>query len=195
MLAEEQHGYEILALHLRNKASLVTAGVHDSIFALAGFDLGSPSRSVVSNTLAFQHLVLDFPLWCETEAAVQRTHFDRLRELVTTSDFADYNLKKLTKLRACFFLSRSLSSFSRYETDAATAHADVVRKIVSALRGKAFEPALIDQVVDFFMLVVRSAFTTDSVRYLATYLAAALTTGASLASRRASASARTVLIL
>ncbi|GAA5834941.1 hypothetical protein JCM9279_007151 [Rhodotorula babjevae] len=151
--AEERHAYEILAMHLRTKASLITASVHDSVFELAGFDLASPSRSVVRNTLAVQHLILDFPLWSETDASVQRAHFDRLRVLITTSDLAAYNLKKLTKLH-------------------------VVRKIVSALRSKVFESALGDEVVDFLMLVVRSTFTTDSIRYLATYLAAALTTDA-----------------
>ncbi|GAA5901206.1 hypothetical protein JCM8208_002303 [Rhodotorula glutinis] len=151
--AEERHVYEILALHLRGKASLVTAVVHDSILELAGFDLASPARSVVSNTLAFQHLILDFQLWREVDPSVQRAHFDQLRRLVTASDLAEYNLKKLSKLH-------------------------VVRNIVSALRSKAVEPALVDDVVNFLILIVRSAFTTDTIRYLATYLAAALTTDA-----------------
>ncbi|GAA5921426.1 hypothetical protein JCM3775_003043 [Rhodotorula graminis] len=161
--AEERHAYEILALHLRAKASLVTAVVHDSILGLVGFDRDSPARSVVTNTLAFQHLVLDFQLWREVDPSVQRAHFDQLRRLITTSDLSEYNLKKLTKFH-------------------------VVRKIVSAVRSKAFEGAVADEVVDFLMLVVRSAFTTDVVRYLATYLGAALTTNARTASRPASTS-------
>ncbi|BGP38319.1 Beige protein-like 1 [Rhodotorula kratochvilovae] len=149
--AEERHAYEILALLLRRKASLVTAVVHDALLDFAGFNLASPGQSVVANTLAFQHLILDFALWKEMDSSIQWAHFDRLRELITTSDAAEYNLKKLNKLH-------------------------VVRKVVTAIRSRLFDVALIDEVVDFLMLAVRAAFTTDTIRYLATYLAAALTT-------------------
>lgn len=109
LFAEERHAYEILALHLRKKAGLVTAVVHDSILQLAGFDVASPARSVVSNTLAFQHLVLDFYLWRETDLSIQMAHFDRLRDLVTTSEAAEFNLRKLSKLRTSRPASRPAS--------------------------------------------------------------------------------------
>lgn len=84
---------------LRRKATFITASVHDAILSLAGFDLAQPANSVVVNPLAFQHLVLDFSLWTAADPAVQWAHFDRLRDLITTSETADYNLKKLQKQR------------------------------------------------------------------------------------------------
>ncbi|GJN87145.1 hypothetical protein Rhopal_000090-T1 [Rhodotorula paludigena] len=149
--AEERHAYEILGLLLRRKATFITASVHDAILSLAGFDLAQPAKSVVVNPLACQHLVLDFSLWTAADPAVQWAHFDRLRDLMTTSETADYNLKKLQKQH-------------------------IVRKLLFAIRSRLFDEALLDEIVDLLMLIVSGNLATDTIRYLATYLAASLTT-------------------
>ncbi|GAA5893041.1 hypothetical protein JCM6882_006922 [Rhodosporidiobolus microsporus] len=150
--AEERDAYEVLALHLRRKASLVTPSVHDSLLTLSGFDLFNPSRSIVANTLAVNHLLLDFVLWSTVDSAIQWAHFDRLRDLVQSADAKAYNLRKLEKLR-------------------------VVRKLVFAVRSSYFEQAVTDEVIDLVLVILRESFSSESVRYVATYLSAALAEG------------------
>jgi hypothetical protein len=96
---ERIQGYEILALHLHAKASLITLDSHAILLEFCGFDFSNPIRSVVSNVLAFRFLVLDFGLWGATESAIQWAHFDRLRELVQRSEHAAFNLRRMAKMR------------------------------------------------------------------------------------------------
>lgn len=105
--AERIQGYEILALHLRAKANLITHETHEALLAFCGFDFDDPSRSVVSNVLAFRFLLLDFALWGATESAVQWSHIDRLRDQVQRSEHAAFNMRRLAKMRA-------LASWSDY---------------------------------------------------------------------------------
>ncbi|GAA5931772.1 hypothetical protein JCM10213_005852 [Rhodosporidiobolus nylandii] len=149
--AEERSAYETLALLLRRKASLVSLQVHDSLLALSGFDLAAPARSVVANTLAVQHIILDFQLWRDVQSSVQWAHFDRLRDFLT-GEAREYNSRKLNKLH-------------------------IFRKLIYAVRSRFFEEAVLDEVVDLALLVLRVSFSSESVRYLATFLAAAFTEG------------------
>jgi hypothetical protein len=101
---EERQAYEILALHLRRKASLLTATSLDALLSLCGLDLKDPSRSVVANTLATQHVLLDFRIWSGVANEWQRTHLSKIEELVITASANEYNLRKLGKLRTLFSL-------------------------------------------------------------------------------------------
>ncbi|GAA6018852.1 hypothetical protein JCM10207_000263 [Rhodosporidiobolus poonsookiae] len=149
--AEEQHAYEVFGLLLRRKASLINVEVHDALLTLAGFKLAAPEFSVVGNTLAMANLILDFQLWCKVDPVLQWAHFDRLRELVTTSKTSDYNLRKLNKLY-------------------------IFRKLVFAVRSHYFDEAISNEVVDLALLILRQSFSGESIRYLASYLAASLPT-------------------
>ncbi|GAA5838371.1 hypothetical protein JCM11251_004918 [Rhodosporidiobolus azoricus] len=150
--AEESDAYEILGLLLRSKAALVTSAVHDSLLSLAGFDLADPSRSVVANSFAVRHTLTDFVLWSSVDTVVQRAHLERLRDLVSRADAKKYNLAKLDKLR-------------------------IIRKLVFAVRSRYFDEPLTDEAVDLVVLLLRESFSSEAVRYVATYLSAALTDG------------------
>lgn len=54
---------------------------------------------------------------------------------------------------------------------------DIVRKLLFALRASYFDAAMLDEVVDLLMLIVKAHFTTETVRHLATFLTATLCQG------------------
>lgn len=107
-LTERSQAYDILAHHLRAKASLITSTTHDTLLVFCGFDLETPGQSVVSNVLAVRHILLDFALWGATE--LQWAHLERLRELVQRSEHADFNLRRLSKMRESPFRRASTSA-------------------------------------------------------------------------------------
>lgn len=100
---ERMQGYEILALLLKSKAGIMQAETHDAILKFVGYDCEEPSKSVVSNPLAFRFLVLDFGLWSVMEPGIQWAHFDRLREFVQRSVHRDFNTRRLAKMRESLF--------------------------------------------------------------------------------------------
>lgn len=108
--AERIQGYEILALHLRQHASLITPATHDAMFKFVGYDLDDPAKSIVSNSLACRFLLLDLRLWNLTDSAIQLAHFARLRTLIDDANVnKEFNLRRLLKMRKLeiAFLSRS----------------------------------------------------------------------------------------
>ena len=137
----------------------------------------SPSKSVVSNPLAFRFLVLDFGLWSVMEPAIQWAHFARLREFVQRSEHRDFNTRRLAKMRERFSLR------DPYRETESLRSTDLTRKILFALRASYYDPAMLTEVVDTLMLVVGAHFTTETVRHIATFLTATLCQGGSQESR------------
>ena len=98
--AERIQGYEILALHIRRHASLITPAVHDALFQFVGYNFEDPSKSIVSNPLACRFLLLDLGLWGLTGSVIQHAHFARLREFVDAENMSrDFNLRRMLKMR------------------------------------------------------------------------------------------------
>ncbi|KAK4047538.1 beige protein-like 1 [Microbotryomycetes sp. JL201] len=147
--AERIQAYEILALLLKRKASLMSVRVYETLLELCGFDLQDGTQSVVSNVLAFRFIVLDFTLWSAVDVGLQQMHLLRLKQLLQLSAYPEFNLRRLTKMH-------------------------VVRKVLFALRTSLFDDSLLEEVVDLLLELARSNFTTDTVRHIATFLTATL---------------------
>jgi hypothetical protein len=103
--AEERRAYEIVGLIIRRKAALLTASSTSFLFALCGICVDDPTRSVVVNTLATQHILLDFRIWRGVSEALQKQHLAVIEALVR-AEMDVYNLRKLShKLRTFIFFS------------------------------------------------------------------------------------------
>ncbi|SGY50147.1 BQ5605_C001g00859 [Microbotryum silenes-dioicae] len=147
--AERTQAYETLAYLLRHKASLIDARTHDIILSFCGLDVDEPTRSIVSNVLAFRFIILDLVLWGATDLPMQQRHLQRLRDFVQRSEHASFNMRRVVKMH-------------------------LVRKLLFSLRAGLFYPSMNDEIVDFLMLVVTAHFSTETVRHVATFLTATL---------------------
>lgn len=96
---ERSQAYELLAYLLKGKASLITSDIHNLLFELVGFDHTDNTRSVIANTSAMRFIMLDFSLWSDADLDLRRAHFLRIQEMLTTSEFAASNARKLSKMR------------------------------------------------------------------------------------------------
>lgn len=88
------------------------------------------------------------------------------------SEHAEFNLRRLSKMRE----RRSLPLVRRSSLNR-DCLADIVRKLLFSIRAGYFDAAMLDEVVDLLMLIVKAHFTTESVRHLATFLTATLCQG------------------
>ncbi|KAK4047592.1 beige protein-like 1 [Microbotryomycetes sp. JL221] len=147
--AERIQAYETLAMLLKSKAPYISLQVYNSLIEFCGFDLQDEHGSIVSNVLGFRYIILDFSLWADVNVELQQMHLLRLKQLLQLSDCPEFNLRRLTKMH-------------------------IVRKLLFALRANLIDASLTNEMVDLLMELVKSNFTTDTVRHIATFLTATL---------------------
>ena len=138
-------GYQVLALHLREKAALLGEEHMRVLFMLAGFDplRDPPEARVLANAAAFRSLFLALGVWRETgNPAFVRTVLATARDLVTKSDHAAFNAAQLRAVRSLSLLYMQL-------------------------RDDAFPEAFVPQVFEVIEGVCLQVMAKDDLRHLA----------------------------
>ncbi|MBW0476383.1 hypothetical protein O181_016098 [Austropuccinia psidii MF-1] len=119
-------------------------------------------ESVITNPLAFRFLLLDFDLWSSTRPEVQLKHFQSLCGMIENSVWSHFVMKRISKLN---LLPKML-------------HALRIRQFTIGTENVAAttdSSKVFSLFIYFLGFVLKTQFTSQSIRHLASYLTASLT--------------------
>ncbi|KAG0304181.1 hypothetical protein BGZ98_005820 [Dissophora globulifera] len=146
---ERIFGYEILGYILKQKKALFSIEMMNTILSVVGMDLEYPDDSVITNSFAFRHLMLDMDIWKKTDTDIQLLHLEQFKIFLQHSHKASLNVKRLSAMH-------------------------VVKKMLAPLRTGNYPTIQIPSYVDAMKTVVFNQFSTETVRNLATFLVSTL---------------------
>ncbi|KAF9117001.1 hypothetical protein BGX27_007055 [Mortierella sp. AM989] len=146
---ERIFGYEILGYILKQKKSLFSIEMMNTLLGVVGMDLEYPDDSVITNSFAFRHLMLDMDIWKKTDIEIQLLHLEQFKIFLQHSHKASLNVKRLSTMH-------------------------VVKKMLTPLRTGNYPPIQLPNYVDAMKTVVFNHFSTETVRNLATFLVSTL---------------------
>lgn len=121
---ERENGYGILAVLLREKLGFHlgnstptnrAAGVGSSAeqlrsltldllrltLAFVGYDFERPSRSVITNPLAYRVLLVDMDIWQLAELPALDLYYSQFRTFASESNYRRFNARRLGRMREC----------------------------------------------------------------------------------------------
>ena len=146
---EKEHLYEAFAAVLRTKIELVTPETVEQLLVLVGKLPNLPSEAVLSNTMAYRFLFLDFELWRRASRDIQKLVLHQFQDFTVGSRKRVFNAKRLGKL----FLTK---------------------RLLMALRTEVFPQVLLPDVVQVIRSTLVASFNVDSVRAIATFIMSTL---------------------
>lgn len=133
---ERENGYGILAVLFREKLGLHSGsatptgratGVSNTAeeqktltfdllrltLGFIGYDFEQPSRSIITNPLAYRVLLVDMDIWRLGEPSVLDLYYSQFRTFASDSNYRRFNSRRLGRMRkfgtTCFFLIRNSS--------------------------------------------------------------------------------------
>ncbi|KAG0276853.1 hypothetical protein BGZ95_006955 [Linnemannia exigua] len=146
---ERIFGYEILGYILKQKKALFSIEMMNTLLSVVGMDLEYPDDSVITNSFAFRHLMLDMDIWRKTDTEIQLLHLEQFKIFLQHSHKSSLNVKRLSTMH-------------------------VVKKMLAPLRTGNYPVVQLPHYVDAMKTVVFNHFSTETVRNLATFLVSTL---------------------
>ncbi|KAF9437108.1 hypothetical protein BGZ76_001981 [Entomortierella beljakovae] len=146
---ERIFGYEILGFILKQKKPLFSIEMMNTLLGVVGMDLEYPDDSVITNSFAFRHLMLDMDIWKKTDVDIQLLHLEQFKIFLQHSHKSSLNVKRLSTMH-------------------------VVKKMLAPLRTGNYPIIQLPNYVDAMKTVVFNHFSTETVRNLATFLVSTL---------------------
>ncbi|KAG0346054.1 hypothetical protein BG004_002567, partial [Podila humilis] len=146
---ERIFGYEILGYILKQKKALFSVDMMNTLLSVVGMDLEYPDDSVITNSFAFRHLMLDLDIWRKTDIEIQLLHLEQFKIFLQHSHKSSLNVKRLSTMH-------------------------VVKKMLAPLRTGNYPAVQLPHYVDAMKTVVFNHFSTETVRNLATFLVSTL---------------------
>ncbi|KAI8363654.1 hypothetical protein B0O80DRAFT_396168 [Mortierella sp. GBAus27b] len=146
---ERIFGYEILGYILKQKKGLFSPDMMNTLLSVVGMDLEYPDDSVITNSFAFRHLMLDMDIWKKTDTDVQLLHLEQFKVFLQDSQKSSLNVKRLSTMH-------------------------VVKKMLAPLRSGSYPAIQLPSYVDTMKIVVFNHFSTETVRNMATFLVSTL---------------------
>ncbi|KAF9918002.1 hypothetical protein BX616_010643, partial [Lobosporangium transversale] len=146
---ERIFGYEILGYILKQKRALFSIDMVNTLLSVVGMDLEYPDDSVITNSFAFRHLMLDMDIWRKTDINIQLLHLEQFKIFLQHSHKSSLNVKRLSTMH-------------------------VVKKMLAPLRTGNYPSIQLPNYVDAMKTVVFNQFSTETVRNLATFLVSTL---------------------
>ncbi|KAG0364972.1 hypothetical protein BGZ54_006992 [Gamsiella multidivaricata] len=146
---ERIFGYEILGYILKQKKTLFSIEMMNTLLSVVGMDLEYPDDSVITNSFAFRHLMLDMDIWKKTDIEIQLLHLEQFKIFLQHSHKSSLNVKRLSTMH-------------------------VVKKMLAPLRTGKYPAVQLPSYVDAMKTVVFNQFSTETVRNLATFLVSTL---------------------
>ncbi|KAI8602080.1 hypothetical protein EDD21DRAFT_372860 [Dissophora ornata] len=146
---ERIFGYEILGYILKQKKALFSVEMMNTLLSVVGMDLEYPDDSVITNSFAFRHLMLDMDIWKKTDIEIQLLHLEQFKIFLQHSHKSSLNVKRLSTMH-------------------------VVKKMLAPLRTGNYPSIQLPNYVDAMKTVVFHQFSTETVRNLATFLVSTL---------------------
>ncbi|KAG0198496.1 hypothetical protein BGX28_008050 [Mortierella sp. GBA30] len=146
---ERIFGYEILGYILKQKKALFSIEMMNTLLSVVGMDLEYPDDSVITNSFAFRHLMLDLDIWRKTDVDIQLLHLEQFKIFLQHSHKSSLNVKRLSTMH-------------------------VVKKMLAPLRTGNYPVIQLPHYVDAMKTVVFNHFSTETVRNLATFLVSTL---------------------
>lgn len=96
---ERIFGYEILGYILKQKKTLFSIEMMNTLLSVVGMDLEYPDDSVITNSFAFRHLMLDLDIWRKTDIEIQLLHLEQFKIFLQHSHKSSLNVKRLSTMR------------------------------------------------------------------------------------------------
>ena len=96
---ERIFGYEILGYILKQKKALFSIEMMNTLLSVVGMDLEYPDDSVITNSFAFRHLMLDLDIWRKTDMEIQLLHLEQFKIFLQHSHKSSLNVKRLSTMR------------------------------------------------------------------------------------------------
>ncbi|XP_041084029.1 WD repeat and FYVE domain-containing protein 3 isoform X2 [Polyodon spathula] len=96
---ERIKGYQLLAMLLKKKRSLLNSHILHLTFSLVGTVDSGHETSIIPNSTAFQDLLCDFEVWLHAPYELHLSLFEHFTELLTESSEADKNAKLLREFQ------------------------------------------------------------------------------------------------
>ncbi|KAG0235966.1 hypothetical protein BGW42_004421 [Actinomortierella wolfii] len=146
---ERIFGYEILGYILKQKKPLFSLEMMNTLLSMVGMDLEYPDDSVITNSFAFRHLMLDMDIWRKSDIEIQLMHLEQFKIFLQHSNKSSLNVKRLSTMH-------------------------VVKKMLAPLRTGNYPVVQLPHFVDAMKTVVFNHFSTETVRNLATFLVSTL---------------------
>ncbi|KAF9969436.1 hypothetical protein BGZ73_008219, partial [Actinomortierella ambigua] len=146
---ERIFGYEILGYILKQKKPLFSLEMMNTLLSMVGMDLEYPDDSVITNSFAFRHLMLDMDIWRKTDIEIQLMHLEQFKIFLQHSNKSSLNVKRLSTMH-------------------------VVKKMLAPLRTGNYPVVQLPHFVDAMKTVVFNHFSTETVRNIATFLVSTL---------------------
>ncbi|KAJ1025084.1 hypothetical protein NDA18_004368 [Ustilago nuda] len=145
---ERSKGYEVLGLHLHNKAHLFNDEIATILFDAVGIDAGGDG-SLLVNPFLYRIVMLDFELWSRTTQALQSSHLEQFTFLLRSSRHRRFNSKRIAKMQ-------------------------IVKKLIHAIRSEIYADETTPLLIDALRALLASSFTDASVRIVTSFLTAQL---------------------
>ena len=99
---EVNKGYEIIALFLKKKYSMITMDTIEILLQLVG-STNDPKENVVANHLAFKHFILYYDLWKYAPLPIQQRILQFISSLMVNNFQNRFNVLRLRRLSMYFF--------------------------------------------------------------------------------------------
>ncbi|XP_014915523.1 WD repeat and FYVE domain-containing protein 3 isoform X2 [Poecilia latipinna] len=96
---ERINGYQLLAMLLKKKRSLLNSHILHLTFSLVGTVDSGHETSIIPNSTAFQDLLCDFEVWLHAPYELHLSLFEHFNELLTESSEAAKNAKLLREFQ------------------------------------------------------------------------------------------------
>ncbi|KAL4907560.1 hypothetical protein BDW74DRAFT_125913 [Aspergillus multicolor] len=161
---EKENGYGILATILREKlgygwaSTKVGAVCSDTeqraalsldllhlTLKFVGYDFDQPTRSMITNPLAYRVLLVDLEIWRYGALPLLELYYSQFRLFASESQFRRFNSKRLARMR-------------------------VNKKLLEALKGGSITPEMLRPFASAFRSLMESCLSTDLLRSLALFI-------------------------
>ncbi|OLL25615.1 Beige 1 [Neolecta irregularis DAH-3] len=155
---ERSHGYEILGRLLQQKKECITLELLELVLDFVGLNSIHQEDSIIRNPLAYRFLIVDLEIWKLGDEKVQRSHLDQLVTFGQMSRYHKFNSKRLSKMH-------------------------IVKKLLFALKSGSFGYGNLPHFMETLKVLVKSNFSTDVLRSIATFITYSIRKGKLIRSR------------
>ncbi len=113
---KELCGYELLSLMMRKRQWILDESMLAILFSFVGLKKSvratTYTSGVISNLLAFKHLILERKIWQRAHLSTQKLVYQSLAELVSVHEHASFNIKRFNEAGVMEIFLQMFKNFS-----------------------------------------------------------------------------------
>lgn len=143
-----------------------------TVLDYTGYQESNPESSVIANALAYRALIVDSDIWRSLEGSTQQLYYKQFVDVIAVSRFAQFNIKRLTRMRKFTSLIATLKlhfDLQRY--------IGILKRLINALKSEIVDkqglPAMLEALKHFIIHMPSS----ETYRSIALYITYAVSQG------------------